>query len=108
MQYDGQDDAIFNYSNSSLFPYELCYNYTDGMLLMRLPFASHFQHMQRITLAQGRQTACAHGAHIGVNFCIRVAALPIVHNMIACDVSQPICLDVNTCCHAAGRRCLNS
>ena len=64
MQSDGQDDAIFNYSNASLFTYELCYNYTDGMLLMRLPFASHFQHMQSNYSRSGQaDRLCARGTH---------------------------------------------
>lgn len=46
-QYDGYEDGIFNYSNTSLFTYELCFNYADGMVASRLPFATHWQLLRR-------------------------------------------------------------
>ena len=38
--YDGLHDSIFNSSKAFLYTYKLCFNYTDSMLLMRLPFAA--------------------------------------------------------------------
>lgn len=62
--YDGTSDAIFNYSNRSLFTYELCFNYADGMIITRLPFATHFQHLRknymRTDVLEG---LCSRGTH---------------------------------------------
>ena len=62
--YDGLHDSIFNFSNASLFTYELCFNYTDSMLLMRLPFASHWQQLLANYRRSGQaQCLCARGTH---------------------------------------------
>jgi hypothetical protein len=64
MPYDGYVDAIFNYSNASLFTYELCFNYADGMVVSRLPFATHWQQLQRnYVRAQREQLLCSRITH---------------------------------------------
>ncbi|BDA41043.1 hypothetical protein COCOBI_01-6980 [Coccomyxa sp. Obi] len=63
-QYDGHCDRIFNYSNRSLFTYEVCFNYADGMVISRLPFATHWQLLKR-NYARGGQfdMLCSRGTH---------------------------------------------
>ena len=62
--YDGLHDSIFSFSNASLFTYELCFNYTDSMLLMRLPFASHWQQLLANYRRSGQaERLCARGTH---------------------------------------------
>ncbi|KAK9917089.1 hypothetical protein WJX75_000796 [Coccomyxa subellipsoidea] len=63
-QYDGYEDGVFNYSNRSLFTYELCFNYADGMVVSRLPFATHWQLLRKnYTRAAQGHLLCARGTH---------------------------------------------
>lgn len=46
VEYDGQKDGIFNYSNRTLATYELCFEYADFMIHNKLPFAAHYNLMK--------------------------------------------------------------
>lgn len=46
LEYDGQEDGIFNYSNKTLLTHELGHDYADSMPLLELTFAAHYRMME--------------------------------------------------------------
>lgn len=47
LAYDGQEDAVFNLSNQSLFLYEAMFAYWDGMISSKLSFTAHHANMRK-------------------------------------------------------------
>ncbi|KAK9807615.1 hypothetical protein WJX72_004166 [[Myrmecia] bisecta] len=91
LEYDGLEDAIFNYSNQTLLTYELAYEYTDGMCLTRLPFATHHNLMRtRYNRTGTRPLLCLRTTHrLALMAFLRQLDIPYGHRC-----SCPICSEL--------------